>query len=281
MEPSRDHSAIQAEFEQGFLARPLADQIAEVPRYYLYERICRMAREHQPMLEAGCGSGQWVAWAAHCGWEAIGLDWSAELMARAAAEVPDATFLVGDMRKIPLGDASVGSIMSLGAIEHAVEGPEIALTEFVRVLRPGGRAIITVPYLGWVRRAARALGEPLRYSPTLRRLLRKEGGRRPLVRDAAERKGWTADYMATDTGWSFFQYQFDRSTMRRLLTSAGFAIEDEFVFAAEEGLIQTFRGLAGRYTPAGPRLTPIGKALACLLPATTYGHMVGYSVKKP
>lgn len=272
---------IQEYFEEGFLDRPLGEQVREVERYYLYSRICEMAAAHQPLLEAGCGPGQWVAMAAAHGWEAIGVDWSPALMQRAAAQVPNATFLVGDLRKLPVEDESIGSIMSLGAIEHAIEGPEVALSEFWRVLAPDGVALITVPFLGSVRRVVWAAGGPIWYSPWLRRLLRRERGRRPLRR-AGARRGWTADFMAASDGWSFFQYQFDKPTMSGLLQAAGFVVDEEFVFGPDEGLVQTFNRAAGRYNNEGGfKLTILGRFLRRVLRPGTYEHMLGYMVHKP
>lgn len=281
MTSETEHAPIQRHFEDLFLAHPLSEQVALVHEFYLYDRIHAMAADHQPLLEAGCGPGQWVAWAADRGWDAIGVDWSEQLMARAQAQVPNARFLVGDIRELPLPDASVGSIMSLGAIEHAIEGPEKALAEFARVLRPGGAGLITVPFLGPVRRPLWVLGRPLRYRPIARRLRRKKRGLVPLPADTGTRPGWTADFLPTDDGWSFYQYQMDKQTMRGLLESGGFVIDEEFVYAPEEGLIQTFRTAAGRYTENGPRLTSFGRLLERLLPSGTYEHMLGYMVTKP
>src|SRR6202040_957808 len=51
---------------------------------------------------------------------------------------------VGDVRDLPFRDASFDAIYSMGTIEHFNE-TERAVHEMVRVLKPGGRAIIGVP----------------------------------------------------------------------------------------------------------------------------------------
>ena len=56
---------------------------------------------------------------------------------------------------MPYEDNEFGSIVSLGAIEHTIEGPNDSLREYARVLRPDGVAIITVPYWSSVRKIAR------------------------------------------------------------------------------------------------------------------------------
>jgi SAM-dependent methyltransferase len=276
---SEQPNAVEGYFAETFLARTLREQVQDVPRYYLFERIAQIAAEHQPMLEAGCGAGQWVAWASERGYDAIGVDWSAELISRAAAEYPRARFVVGDLRELPLEDDSVGSIIALGSVEHTIEGPEASLAEFARVLRPGGPALVTVPFLGPVRSAVWRLVDPLRHSPRLRRALGRSGGLKPLR--IAVREDWRAAFLATDDGWSFYEYQFNRATMRRLLTNAGLALEEEFLFAPEEGLVQTFHRLAGRYGEHGAVLGPGGRLLRRVLPAGTYEHMLGYLARKP
>jgi ubiquinone/menaquinone biosynthesis C-methylase UbiE len=47
---------------------------------------------------------------------------------------------------LPLADASVDVLTALDVIEH-VEGDQAAMREFLRVLKPGGIAVITVPAL--------------------------------------------------------------------------------------------------------------------------------------
>ena len=53
-------------------------------------------------------------------------------------------------------------MLSLGAIEHIETGPEHALAEHRRVLREGGRFVITLPRLSWVKRLndLRLVGRP-------------------------------------------------------------------------------------------------------------------------
>jgi SAM-dependent methyltransferase len=50
----------------------------------------------------------------------------------------------GDIRALPLTDASVDLLLATDVIEH-VDDDQKALSEIRRVLRPGGTALITVP----------------------------------------------------------------------------------------------------------------------------------------
>jgi SAM-dependent methyltransferase len=272
-------------FEESFLQRSIREMVENCERYSLTPRFRAIIPNHQPMLEAGCGAGHWVAWAVENGWDAIGIDWSAALIERARAEIPGGEFLVGDLRAIPLESDSVGSLISLGAIEHCVEGPEAALSEFRRVLRRGGMAVVTVPYLSSLRRLVRKPSQRLQTSSVVRKIRHKTTG---LTKEGLEeslanaRPGRAVNVMATPTGWEFFEYQFDERTMQSALADAGLEIVEEFPFGFEEGLVQNLRGLAGLYDPTGkPQLNPVGRMLARVLREGSSEHMLGYILRNP
>lgn len=279
-------NTILSSFEDSFLQRSIHELVENCERYSLTPYFRSIIPNHQPMVEAGCGAGQWVAWAVENGWQAIGIDWSAALIERARAEIPRGTFLVGDLRAIPLESDSVGSIISLGAIEHSIEGPAEAFSEFRRVLRPGGVAIVTVPYLSALRRLVRKPSQRLQTNRMLRKMRRKSTG---LTEDGLDealawgRPGRAVNVLATTSGWEFFEYQFDEPTMRDFVTQAGFEIVEEFRFGFEEGLVQNLRGLAGHYDPEGkgPKLNSFGRTLARVLPEGTCEHMIGYVLRNP
>lgn len=54
--------------------------------------------------------------------------------------------IVGDIHELPLNDNSVDGIFCLAVLEH-VHNPFKAMDEMYRVLRPGGRLLIYVPFL--------------------------------------------------------------------------------------------------------------------------------------
>lgn len=54
--------------------------------------------------------------------------------------------VVGDAHRLPFGDASLDGIISTALLEH-VEHPEPILAEMQRVVRPGGRVYVEVPFL--------------------------------------------------------------------------------------------------------------------------------------
>jgi SAM-dependent methyltransferase len=280
--------AIMRDFERGFLSHALSQQVAHCDAYELAPLLLELFRDHQPVLEAGCGSGRWCGWLARYGIRADGVDWSHELCARAQRELPQCRFVPCDMAQTPFPDGAYGGLMALGSVEHSPQGPLPALREFARVLRPGGVAVVTVPYGGPLRRAVRRLTRPAlraKGHPWLRRLL----GKRPLggASWAAAARGTTAAWMPRfvlgERGWYFYEYEFHARQMRRFLTGAGFSVRREFVAFADQGVLHTFGRVAGRWNPARSAvdLTPLGRLLRRALPVSVCGHMLCYVVHKP
>jgi SAM-dependent methyltransferase len=58
---------------------------------------------------------------------------------------PETTFEVADGRALPFPEASFDHAYSISVLEH-VDGAEAALAELARVVRPGGRVVLTLPY---------------------------------------------------------------------------------------------------------------------------------------
>jgi SAM-dependent methyltransferase len=112
-------------------------------------------------LDVGCGPGNItasLARAAGPGALALGLDISEAMLRRAAsAEAgPQVGFLRADAQQLPLRDATVDAVVSISVLQ-LVPDPTAALSEMVRVLRPGGRLAVMVPTAGWLVRPWRVL----------------------------------------------------------------------------------------------------------------------------
>jgi SAM-dependent methyltransferase len=93
-------------------------------------------------VDVGCGSGGNSDVLRSLGWRVLGIDSSPTAVELAAARrLP---VVRADARRLPLPDASVDLVLSTDAWEHVAEDDAVAAEAF-RVLRPGGRALVTVP----------------------------------------------------------------------------------------------------------------------------------------
>ncbi len=104
-----------------------------------------------PILDLGCcSSGEPVALASR-GFQVIGLDVSAYPFKH-----PNLVALRADALRIPLVSGSVAAVLAVSVIEHigighygdplSEQGDLVAVREIARVLRRGGKALITVPF---------------------------------------------------------------------------------------------------------------------------------------
>ena len=105
------------------------------------------------VLDAACGTGRYAAMLADRGHEVIGIDQSGAMLDIARKKLPSADFREGDLTALPLPDRSVDAVVCALALVHI---PDLAsaLREFARVIRPGGRLIISDVHpflvtLGW------------------------------------------------------------------------------------------------------------------------------------
>jgi SAM-dependent methyltransferase len=104
-------------------------------------------------LDAACGTGRHASRLVELGHTVSGFDLTPEMLERARANVPDASFEVADLRRLPFADASFQTVVCGLALAHLPE-LEVAIAELSRVLSPGGQLIISVlhPFqalLGW------------------------------------------------------------------------------------------------------------------------------------
>lgn len=94
------------------------------------------------VLDVGCGVGQVVQRLIDAGHEAHGVEVSEPNIAK-AKQVSDRCRLY-DGRNLPFDDATFDCVGALNVLEH-VEEPEAFITELVRVVKPGGRIVLSSP----------------------------------------------------------------------------------------------------------------------------------------
>ena len=104
------------------------------------------------ILDAGCGYGARVVALTMRGWNVDGVDNAPEAVDLARQHRPAAAVQLGDVTRLGVPDGHYAGYVSLGVVEHSKEGPGPFLSEALRVLRPGGVAVISVPHFNLLRR---------------------------------------------------------------------------------------------------------------------------------
>ncbi|MFN0067307.1 MAG: class I SAM-dependent methyltransferase [Limisphaerales bacterium] len=110
--------------------------------YAKYAGALRPERPGGRALDVGCGVGQVVARLTAEGCEAHGADVSEPNIERARRHSPRCRLYDG--ARLPYDDGWFDSAGALNVLEH-VEAPEAFVTELVRVVRRGGRIVVSSP----------------------------------------------------------------------------------------------------------------------------------------
>ena len=111
----------------------------------LRKELCKLSEEALPvggvLLDAGCGEGWYTAalaeTAAAKGGRTAGVDLSKPAVKKAAKRCPRAEIAVCSVYHLPLGDKTVDLLVDCFS--------PLALEEFYRVLKPGGKFLYVVP----------------------------------------------------------------------------------------------------------------------------------------
>jgi SAM-dependent methyltransferase len=96
------------------------------------------------VLDVGCGDGARTLANLPAG--SVGLDVSRRGLELATAEVPAARLVQGDLSALPFADDRFDAVTAYHAVFHVPrERHPTAYRAFARVLRPGGRLLMTLP----------------------------------------------------------------------------------------------------------------------------------------
>ena len=139
--------------------RPL--RLFPVEEPIMHERIDTLSPG--TALDAACGTGRYSAYLTDRDHTVIGVDRSPAMLEKARAKLPQSDFREGDLEALPVEDASVDAAVCALALVH-LEEIEPAMQELARVLRPGGRLILSDVHpflilLGWQAQFRTASGD--------------------------------------------------------------------------------------------------------------------------
>ena len=79
------------------------------------------------------------------GYDVVGVDVTRAMLDIAVTAVPTGDFRLGRFEQLPVDDGSIDVVASGLAVCHAVD-LDVVFAEFARVLRPGGRLIMSNPH---------------------------------------------------------------------------------------------------------------------------------------
>jgi ubiquinone/menaquinone biosynthesis C-methylase UbiE len=92
------------------------------------------------------------------GFDCYGLDYADKIIGILNKKFPEVPFSCGDIRMLPYYEESFDAYISLGLIEHFVNGQDQILQVAARVVKSGGYIFLQVPYLNPFRKLKIKLG---------------------------------------------------------------------------------------------------------------------------
>ncbi|MFN7948476.1 MAG: class I SAM-dependent methyltransferase [Blastocatellia bacterium] len=168
------------------------------------------------MLEGGCGMGQYVAYYSSQGVKVVGFDFARETLVRLQRRKAGLTLCAGDVGKLPFRNEAFDVYYSGGVVEHLEHGPETAIQEAWRILKPGGILLISVPYLNPIRAVLSLTG--------------KDEYRQVYLHESESR--------SQSSQRQFFQYVYKPNEFQPLLEKAGFQVIDRRGYSVLWGLYE-------------------------------------------
>lgn len=128
-------------------------------------RVLELLPDHLGrVIDVGCGPGVMVEAVLARGGTFEGLDLSPEMVREAAEKyghLQGVSFKQGNIEAMDLPDESYDQVICMAVTEY-LSSPDLALAEIVRVLRPGGIAIVTTPKRWHIDRVTIGVTKPFR-----------------------------------------------------------------------------------------------------------------------
>ncbi|MFA5879715.1 MAG: methyltransferase domain-containing protein [Candidatus Margulisiibacteriota bacterium] len=204
--------------------------------------IYKYFKKNNLILEAGCGMGQYVKFLENNGYKAIGIEINKKTVQICNSLEPNLNVLYGDVENLNFSDNYFDGILSLGVVEHFIDGPNKPLKEMLRVLKPGGKAIITIPCFNYLRIIKKYTG--LAYLDYYLRFIYHSLKNTPSWLYKNENK---ANIQYKYNRWpmkgDFFEYRFKKTEFENELKKVGFKIIEKVPIENLSGLYFEFGGI--------------------------------------
>ena len=139
-------SADRSFWEGHWKESKLRDELKKENRF-LMDSLFRYNAPGDKILEAGCGSCAFLYPMHHYRRHATGIDFACKTLQSVKYLAPELVLCAGDLTALPFKNNSFDAYWSIGVIEHFQRGYDSVLFECLRVLKTGGIAYISFPYM--------------------------------------------------------------------------------------------------------------------------------------
>lgn len=136
----RSYDAVASDYAERF-----GDELTHKPLdRAMLAALVEQSVEGAPIADLGCGPGHVAAWLAGIGAATVGIDLSPGMVEAARRAHLEVEYRVGDLLSLPAADDEFGSAVAFYSIIHLQPDElEPALREVGRVVRPGGRFLVS------------------------------------------------------------------------------------------------------------------------------------------
>ncbi|MFQ5532120.1 MAG: class I SAM-dependent methyltransferase [Candidatus Nanoarchaeia archaeon] len=223
---------------------------------YLFKYL----RKDMRILEAGCGSGRFVYFLDKFGYKIEGIEINKRTVDIINEKFPHLNIKYGDVTKLEYENESLDAIISLGVIEHVVEGIDGPIKEMFRVLKPGGLAVVIVPSFNKLRQIKYYLGL-LHLSAFLKilkdnNIIRKLFNKTPLYNTVKVPR--SSKYKTEPILGNFYEYRFRKHEFENELKKGGFEIIESVPVSLVDGIYQELGKLFAKLNNHTFTLTKLG-----------------------
>jgi SAM-dependent methyltransferase len=240
---NQNNNFVMEKYDSQWKISYLESEISNCPHYDIFPIIQKYITKDKKILDAGCGLGRWVFYLHRLGYNIVGIDWSKKTVDMLKAYDRNVKISQGDIRKTNFGDEEFDVILSLGAVENTIEGPEAALKDSFRILKEDGLLIITVTIFSLPRKILSFFKDNVK---TIKALFRGKFQELKVLKSNSIRDLYI-NILFENNNYNFFNYKFPLNTFESYVKDSGFQILEVTTAFYEDGLYQDLGSLVGTW----------------------------------